>query len=279
MGKDADVVIIPESESPILDNPIPLSYEPDALILSDIHVPFHDGEFMSRAINLALAWGIEYLVIQGDLLDAANFSKFGTDPENTFERELSTAEGILEAVRTQFRRIVLMQGNHEMRFLGKTASNQVRVERFTRMFLPSNATNIEVTPFEWLEFETPTGIWLSAHPKNASIIAGRVPNMIAGRACTDRHVASGHGHLRALTWADDGRRYAVDTGMCMHPGKCGYVVAGRSNRPVMMQGALLIKAGIPTLVWPEVDWEAERRKHAVTIPVRSKRSKPPVPKE
>lgn len=89
------------------------------LVLSDVHVPYHD----TTALSLALKWGksrnADTVFLNGDIADFYSISRFETNPEERdFPGELDSVRQFLRYVRTQFpkARIVYKLGNHEERW-------------------------------------------------------------------------------------------------------------------------------------------------------------------
>lgn len=244
---------IPTAALPVLQNPSHVKGD-SALWLSDIHAPMQDSDFIEKSVRVATAWRIPICILGGDLFDAAAFSKFGHDPEQVFEQELEQAGELLESIASQFERVIWIMGNHERRMF-KTLSFQLSVNRVLKMM--TSAPNIEVTPFEWLEMVPETSSpWIFCHPMNASIIPGRVPQMIADRRFSDHNVVAGHGHLASIARSSDGNRYAIDSGMCADPSRIAYASLAVSVRPVMVRGSVAVKHGFPYLFSPHQDWAA-----------------------
>lgn len=90
------------------------------LIVSDIHVPYHDPNAIRAAIAFARKRGrITHIVVNGDLLDAHHLSNFEKDPHARHLRdEVEDAAKILAVFRDAFPRaqMIVKNGNHEARF-------------------------------------------------------------------------------------------------------------------------------------------------------------------
>lgn len=90
------------------------------LIVSDIHVPYHDPD----AIRAAIAFGrdrgpLSHVLVNGDLLDAYHLSRFEKDPKaRRFSQEIDDAVQILKIFARVFggAKVVVKLGNHEARF-------------------------------------------------------------------------------------------------------------------------------------------------------------------
>ena len=91
----------------------------NGLIIADTHVPYHD----TYAITLTLQYvkenaDIDFLLINGDFMDAYQLSRFVKDPrQRHFVEELKVAEHMIAALRQQFpdAKIVYKEGNHDQR--------------------------------------------------------------------------------------------------------------------------------------------------------------------
>lgn len=90
------------------------------LVVSDIHVPFHDPGAIVSAIEYGKdQGGITHVVVNGDLLDAYHLSTFEKDPrERRFREELDHGVEVVRLFANEFdsARVVLKLGNHEARF-------------------------------------------------------------------------------------------------------------------------------------------------------------------
>lgn len=109
-----------------------------ALILSDIHIPYHDAD----ALEVALEWGIArkptLILLNGDLVDHYALSRWETDPkQRDFPGEVAATKQFLAGLRRVFpkARIIIKHGNHEERF-----------ERYMRFQAPAL---LGVPAFEW----------------------------------------------------------------------------------------------------------------------------------
>lgn len=90
------------------------------LILSDIHIPFYD----KNALNIALQRGkhlkIDFIYLNGDIIDFYAISRFDRNPERKFLKpEIDKAINILKEIRKAFPKIEIFFkiGNHEDRLL------------------------------------------------------------------------------------------------------------------------------------------------------------------
>jgi predicted phosphodiesterase len=89
------------------------------LILSDIHIPYHDIDALSVAIQTGIDEGVDTVVLNGDALDCHMISDFVKDPKKRkFKDELYAMRSFLSELRGQFPQaeIVYKEGNHEERY-------------------------------------------------------------------------------------------------------------------------------------------------------------------
>ena len=86
------------------------------LWISDIHIPNHDETALTTALEYGLANKANCIVIGGDLLDNAPFTRFRTPPNKKRAREyFDMATDFLSALRLNFPKalIIYMEGNHD----------------------------------------------------------------------------------------------------------------------------------------------------------------------
>jgi predicted phosphodiesterase len=89
------------------------------LILSDIHIPYHDEEALEIAISHGEKNNIDHILLNGDTCDFYNCSFYEKDPtERDLSNELTKTRQFLSHLRFRFpdARIVYKIGNHEDRW-------------------------------------------------------------------------------------------------------------------------------------------------------------------
>lgn len=97
-----------------------LSHKGLTLILSDIHIPFHDIDALEKAIQYGIDYkGVETIIINGDLMDMFDLSKWLTPSKNIpdIKHEIELTSEFFGWLRSQFKgRIIYKLGNHEDRW-------------------------------------------------------------------------------------------------------------------------------------------------------------------
>jgi hypothetical protein len=217
-----------------------------ALLLFDIHAPFHDADWLNRLIGLGLKRKVELVGIGGDLVDFSAFSKFGRQERVEAEDEIEAAAQIVSTLAGEFKRVIYSGGNHEMRLPRKT-DNLLELRDAMGMFV--RAPNVTVTDYHWFELLSGGREWYIEHPKNASVNSGVVPAKLCAKY--HKNVAAGHGHRWGITMDVSGTWYGVDVGVCADPPRMAYITKVHSTRPAVCQGALLVEGGIPLLLSPD----------------------------
>lgn len=115
---------------------VPVAKEDETMILSDIHLPYHDPVALKAAIKEGKRRGISRILLNGDTLDFYQLSRFGKDPRlRSFASEIEMAKTFLESLREQFpnAEIIWKHGNHEERFehyLQNNAKELIGVDEF-----------------------------------------------------------------------------------------------------------------------------------------------------
>ena len=90
-----------------------------ALVINDVHVPYHDAEALTKALQYGLDYSADCIIINGDFLDFYKISKYESDPRaRSLKYEIETGRLILEKIRAIFPDVPIYfkMGNHEMRW-------------------------------------------------------------------------------------------------------------------------------------------------------------------
>lgn len=224
----------------------PLTIEGDALILADIHAPFHCAEWLNRVVNLAAKWGITNCGIAGDLFDAATFCKWGHRADLTFKAEVEATQQIMASLAGVFELIVFSLGNHEMR-LERAVNYLAEFSAFAEGWIASE--KVKLTKHHYFFVASAGQRYRVTHPRNTSVHATIVPKRLCSKFHC--HVIAGHGHTVGMTRDDSGNYWAIDSGIMADPDRLDYAVLEDNTRPRMQQGCVIIRGGIPVLLTPQ----------------------------
>jgi len=132
--------------------PIVLSGVLRVLILSDIHIPYHDEVAVAAAIAHGRKKKPDVIILNGDIGDFYGVSRHDKDPRRSLADELDAIRQFLFHLRKQFpnARILYKIGNHEARmemFLVKNAPVLLGVSDFELpVLLKFDESRIELVP-------------------------------------------------------------------------------------------------------------------------------------
>lgn len=110
---------LPAPNKRIRRDPLKIEGPRKILMLSDVHIPFHDVAAVSAAIDYGRQQNATDIWLNGDLLDFYSLSSFEKDPrERRFADELEMANAFVQAIAEAFPKanIWAKMGNHENRF-------------------------------------------------------------------------------------------------------------------------------------------------------------------
>lgn len=87
-------------------------------VLSDIHIPYHSEEALEVAVHHAIKEGCQDVLINGDLIDCYQLSRYDKDPRKTsMLEEMQMVGTFLELIHKTFSGTIWWKfGNHEERF-------------------------------------------------------------------------------------------------------------------------------------------------------------------
>lgn len=98
--------------------PVDITQEGWWLVLSDIHLPFHDVQTLELAVKTAKDRGVKGILLNGDTVDCHELSRFDKRPDDpTYREEVQTGRKFMEWLRAKLPegRILFKDGNHEER--------------------------------------------------------------------------------------------------------------------------------------------------------------------
>jgi predicted phosphodiesterase len=215
-----------------------------ALVISDLHVPYHDPAWLKRVVEAARARRLRRLVVNGDLIDSKQLGKFKDQSGHTLEEELELASKLLEWLHGPFDEIHVLLGNHDVR-VSKALDNQLTPRRVLQWAAGGNAM-----VYDHHHAYLGAG-WLVAHPGNYSVVPGKPAYELAAKH--QKHVLIGHTHKLTLTRDLSGRHWAVEGGMMADPRLFAYTHAELRKFPYHQQGAVILTADEkPVLLSPEL---------------------------
>jgi len=132
-----------------------------ALIISDVHIPYHVKAAVDVAIADAVKFGADHIILNGDIMDCGSMSRYtkswGDRIGWTTEKE--TAQSFLSALRKAFpkARIMWRPGNHERRLPAYLSNNVEALQNEPSLEL-RNLVGIQGYGVEWIEDNAPLSL-------------------------------------------------------------------------------------------------------------------------
>lgn len=200
-----------------------------ALIVSDLHIPYHNAEWLETISTKALALGVRTLVVVGDLLDATHLAKWPSESSHTYEDELEIGQRVIQSLEAYFS-IHLLMGNHDDR-VSKKLDRNISAHALYKLAFP----NIAVYRHHHAYIGN---TWLVAHPGNYSRVPAQPAYQLAQKY--ERNVAIGHTHKFAIARDITGRRWVAEIGGCYRPELFSYIHRELRTNPAPQIGALII---------------------------------------
>jgi hypothetical protein len=129
-GAQSRIEVADEFYSQPYDLPIPETYdsspfiipEHNGLLLADLHIPYHDNTVIKTVIDWTKHYRkthpLEFILINGDLIDCYQLSHFVRDPRNRkFKEEIEDTKDFLQVLNDLFKvPIYFKEANHERRY-------------------------------------------------------------------------------------------------------------------------------------------------------------------
>lgn len=111
-------IVLPDSRA--IDRPPYILAEGNKriLVLNDIHLPYHDNRALKVALKSGYEFGIDTIILNGDIIDFYSISRFARDPnQRDIYEELKLCESFLSQLAAKFpnTKIIFKEGNHEKR--------------------------------------------------------------------------------------------------------------------------------------------------------------------
>lgn len=140
---------LPPTEETVYD-PFIIKGHKKVAIFSDVHVPYHNIDSLTAAIQYAKKEKVDALLLNGDTLDCHRLSRYIKDPrKRNFAQELDTFKALFQVFEKQLNcKIYFKMGNHEERyeaFLFEKAKELVGVEEVEfQNIIKARANGIEI---------------------------------------------------------------------------------------------------------------------------------------
>jgi len=280
--------IAPVTESPHPDwNDAPQIIG-DALIMSDLHLPYHNAAHVNRCITAAKRAGVSQLILAGDALDMRAFSHWPddfTDSERLMASKAVTGEllklakdvdaataerlyqladkispengNINEEITTARDFFKTLEKNFERVWyiMGNHEKWAIRMLQktisnadFARLF--SVSPKWIVSPYYWCKLESNGQPYQIEHPTNAG--KGSSKRLVPIFGC---NIIMGHNHHFSVQTDPSGKWLAIEPGTCADVNKIQYDNQRHGSHDAHVTGAVMVKNGKAHLLNQFTDWD------------------------
>jgi len=189
------------------------------IVISDVHLPFAYMPIIEDMLSTAKQNKTDTLIVDGDLYSLEALSFFTQDISSPgLVTELQSAERLLEIFYKQFKKIIIIPGNHEARYW-KMMDGRDNLPKFVEFFLNRirEKHDIRMVYHQYIDVidkNTPYP-WHITHQENASKYPCAVGRMMS-RTITDKHIITSHTHRAGICPAEDGLRVVAEIGCMTH---------------------------------------------------------------
>lgn len=231
----------------------PWSLKGDFIIVGDVHVPYTDYGFASLVGAAARAAGIRRLIIAGDFFNMDSFSRYDQIIQQpTWAQEREAAKSLILQWLDDFDEIYMTMGNHDRRLQKFTAGEFDESDILALIY--SNPERVKLNVYGWCNVESGGFNWRVTHPRNYSVGRLSVANNLAQKH--QSHIITFHEHHLGITQSRYGGFVVVNGGCLIDPAKVPYAVLDDTQSPDWVQGFVMLRDGVPTLLGEEpfTDW-------------------------
>ena len=280
--------IAPVSESAHQDwNNAPV-IEGDALIMGDLHIPYHNASLVNRCMLAAKKAGVKKLILAGDALDMRAFSHWPddfTDSDRLMASKNVTSEllkiaGGLDAETAEKLYQLADKISPESGNIGEeinTARNVFKAieknfdtvdfimgnhEKWVIRALQKTINNLDfsalfgvsprwsVSPYYWCKLVSGGVEWQIEHPTNSG--KGSSKKLVPIFDC---NIIMLHNHHYSIQSDPSGKYLAIEPGTCADVDKIQYDNQRHGTHDKHFMGAVMIKGGKPHLLNQFTDWD------------------------
>ncbi len=219
------------------------------IITCDYHSPYYSIPWHNRTLEIANQYGINKLVVIGDLVDFGFASHFYSDHKPSIDDESDENRRLIQSMLAQFEEIVVVKGNHEDR-LGRQTNGVIQARYLFELWSgPDFGKRFKYSLYDKL---TIGGDWLLVHPRSYSQRAGVASRQLASIHL--KNIINTHGHHVGWNYDSSGKFLAVDLGGMFDTEKIEYLNLKSTTHPRWNNGFLMLMNGHPYLFDDNTDW-------------------------
>lgn len=240
-----ELLAIARSDAPLADQ-IPFLHG-DMLIMSDLHVPYHDAGLIEEAMRAARAEGISQWLIVGDMMDGNQWSKRGLNLtyQRRWQDDAEIAKAIIDQLVEYLGNGTVLMGNHDAWFIKHFRGQADTAWLLSRIFRTDD--HVLWSMFEQAAIRSGDREIRATHGANYS---GANPLGVGQRLAAkwECGVVMGHQHhaTHGLSWS--GKHQVVCMGGMHDPRKLSYLHEAPRTNPAQTRSYVLLKGGKMTHV-------------------------------
>lgn len=231
----------------------------NCFITSDWHIPHLKEDLFGHLLDMAEAWDVRTLVVNGDFLNEDAFSRHRTHRfQVSWQTEKLAARAVLERLFDVFHEIVYVLDNHDRRLLAAMEEKyRGRFDESDLLELLTSGIKIgKLRPSIDYRYVLVNDTWRVTSPKEYRRVKLSLPHRLA--QVYQQHVIVGGDHLFGLG-VDDSCKFVIANSMCMvDPAKSPYSNVQDSTYPHWLPGFFLIRKN-RLLAFPDhpslTDWD------------------------
>jgi hypothetical protein len=238
---DEPPISIPTSSLPPVESALNIP-DANALVIGDLHIPYHNRTMLERAIQVARRHSIRRVIIGGDLFDFASLSHHPHNaPEQDPSATIRLAGDVLRALLAHFDEAYICNGNHDERFakrLDRAWDLQLLINAAMGRDWP--ACSVSVTNLDYVYLGDN---WIVGHPSSYSGQGGKTPADLAD--LYQRNVVTLHNHVIGMAQSKSGKYIGVDCGHMTEAGQHYYQARRLSKFARWNAGFMVVSNGYP----------------------------------
>ncbi len=253
-GETFTAIDIPDSRPTFDESPFVVNSK-NALVIGDLHIPYHNRLMLKRAIYITRTYypHVTDVIIGGDLYDFASLSHYSHNQKDATANDTVLLAGdVLRALLRYFKRCFICNGNHDERF-AKKLDSQWDLELLINASMGRDwpDCDIQVTNLDYLYLGDN---WIIGHPSNYSGQGGKTPSDYAD--LYQKNVATLHNHVIGMSQSKSGKYIGVDVGHMTQAGMHYYQKRRMTKFTRWNSGFLIVSDDFPyqyTEHW--TDWD------------------------
>lgn len=225
--------------------------DPNVLIISDIHAPFHSPAMLDRAVHVTKKYfpHITHCMIIGDLFDFSAISNhLNNQPTTSTETDMRAGGKIARSLRKEFE-LWIGPGNHDER-ISKKLNSEFSMESLLCGAFGNTDTGLHITDLDYFYIGDDI---IAGHP---TMYSSKPTGVAAKVALMQRkNTITGHSHKVGITVSDDGVHWTIDNGHCADSKLFYYVRRRMSTFGEMGAGFTILSNGKPFVFGDAItDW-------------------------